>query len=311
MLSTNSPLGQDRICIHCLHPDLHVLSDTEIVCRSCNKEYPIIEGVPVLVDDFSEHQKYLVDSMAGREDWYESEQVVPPEQNSWLHTNRMMAALLADLYKKHVGPGKEILDLGCGDGRNREFLKTVGGRIVGTDYNLLRVARASNGADQYDSLFMSNLLSLPLPDRSCQVIHFDQVLEHIPAPEKALASIHRVLRDDGVLMLGIPNEGCWYHQLKFKIKPSLLNKTDHVNFFTSKSITALLADCGFDVIETRRIGWGLPVMGNGPLLGSITKLDSAFRRHVWYNKTWELCGRTLLPNQNFLLYIVAKKIRMH
>lgn len=306
-MRVNSTLVQDRICIRCSCCSLYILSDTMIVCCSCGKEYPIVDGVPVLVDDIVEHQKYLDSTKVGREDWYENEQIVSPDSNPWLHLNHIMESELALLYKKYTGSGKEILDLGCGDGRNRNFLKAMGSKVIATDYNMIRVTRANHGDTRYDSLFMSNLLSLPLPDKYCQVIHFDQVLEHIPEPKKALASIYRVLRDDGVLILGIPNEGCWYHQLKFRIKPVLLKKTDHVNFFTLKSVTKLLDECGFMALEAKKMGWGLPCTSNHGLLGFITRLDNMMRRRRWYNVMWDRAGRALLPNQNFLLYMAAKK----
>lgn len=308
IFEANSSLGPGRVCIRCYRPALRMRSPIRIVCEECAKEYPVIEGVPVLIDDLETHQKAIADSMAGREEWYRGEQVVTPERNVWRHLNHLMNFVISDLYRQHVGLGKEILDLGCGDGRNATFLKTVGARVTGTDYNLLRVARASQHSSHYDSLFMSDLSALPLPDKSWQVIHFDQVLEHIPAPENALKSIHRVLRDDGALLLGIPNEGCWYHQLKFKIKPSLLKETDHVNFFTLKSITTLMGECGFKVVDARGLAWGLPALGRGPLLGTITHADRVLRRHVWYNKLWETAGKVILPGQNFLLYMIAKKI---
>jgi SAM-dependent methyltransferase len=307
MLPVNSPLGKDRICLRCSRPALYVRSATTIVCASCGKEYPIVEGVPVLVEDFAAHREYLASAMAGREEWYTREQVLPSGLDPWLHLHRLRDAVITDLCRKHAGPIEEILDLGCGDGRNGRLLRTLGARVVGTDYNLLRLARAHGTSCLYDSLFMSNLLALPLPDRSCRAILFDQVLEHVPEPAKALNSIARVLCDEGVLVVGIPNEGCWYHQLKFRIKPSLLQKTDHVNFFTSRSIAGLLAETGFEIVETRRLGWGLPAGSDHSLLGAITRVDSWLRRRAWYNKAWELIGRTLLPNQHFLLYLMVRK----
>lgn len=307
MLYEKSSVVPHKICIKCSRSSLYVYSESAIVCRACGKEYPIVEGIPVFVDDLDEHQRQLEKSKVGRESWYESEQIVSPEQDSYFHIKRMINAELSNLYRKHVGTDKEILDLGCGDGRNGSFLRTVGSKVNATDYNLLRLQRSKLNAQTYDDIFMSMIQSLPLPDNYCQVIHFDNVLEHISEPEIALNSVYRVLRDDGVLMLGVPNEGCWYHQLKFWIKPSLLSKTDHVNFFTLSTITDLLNKCGFKVIEARGMGWGTPVMGNNPLLKTFLKIWARFRRYAWYNEIWEIAGRLVLPKQYFLLYVVAKK----
>ena len=107
-------------------------------------------------------------------------------------------------------------------------------------------------------------------------------------------------------MLGVPNEGCWYHNLKFRLKPSLLRKTDHVNFFTLRTLTDLLVRSGFSVQSATGVTWGLPATGDG-VLAIPTILDRHLRQVRWYNDAWDWFGRALMPNQYFELYLAASK----
>lgn len=292
------------LCLRCGQSEICPQQEG-LICRGCGITYPVIDDIPMLVGDLESHLDYINISRVEKPDWYEGVQTHKPEDDVWMHMRRLRYALLAELFRKHIPASKTIVELGCGDGANLKFLKTLVNRVIGTDYNMLRLARASR-AGGYDALFMSDLRSLPLADKSCEVVYFDQVLEHISDPAKALASVHRILKDTGILVLGVPNEGCWYHQLKFYVKPSLRKKTDHVNFFTEQSLSELLEQSGFVVWEARGMGWGLPFM-SGKYLRPVEKMEMLLRRYRWYNKLWESLGSWLLPGQFFELYLVCSK----
>jgi SAM-dependent methyltransferase len=307
MLEAGVSLGSEWICIKCKADQLYRTARDEIICGNCAAQYPIVDGVPVFVGDSEAHKAHMDKSLSEKREWYWNEQILGKNEDPWHDIGRRRYAALSDMLRAYVPKGKPILDLGCGDGRNLQLLKTVASGVTGTDYNLLRLQRAKGMAEGYESLCVSEVNALPFCDCSWDIVYFDQVLEHMPDPGQALESVHRILRHHGVLILGVPNEGCWYHQLKFRIKPSLLKKTDHVNFFTEKSIRALVERCGFAVKRTMGMTWGLPATGDG-VLGPMTKVDRALRRYVWYNSVWERLGRVFLPGQYFELYLACIKV---
>lgn len=90
-----------------------------------------------------------------------------------------------------------VLDIGCGIG---DFVR-YRPQTVGTDVNSKAVAFCrSNGL----SVELMQPGQLPFGDSSFDGAVLDNVLEHLEQPEPLLAEIHRILRTDGRLVIGVP-----------------------------------------------------------------------------------------------------------
>ncbi len=146
-----------------------------------------------------------------------------------------------------------LLDAGCGDGINMaglaERAKTAAWNfaITGVDYNPLRVRRAIR-LDIGLPAAQSTLYTLPFRDGTFDVILCNHVLEHVPEPEKALRELRRVLRQEGLLIVGVPNEGCFLAKMRNRVfQRSILRHTDHLHFFTRESCSQLLQGTGFHI----------------------------------------------------------------
>ena len=63
-----------------------------------------------------------------------------------------------------------------------------------------------------------NLSSFPFPDGNFDIIVSTEVLEHLKAPFSALTEMVRLLKEDGLLILTIPN----YWNLRYRVKYLLL-----------------------------------------------------------------------------------------
>jgi hypothetical protein len=62
-----------------------------------------------------------------------------------------------------------------------------------------------------------------------------------------------VLRPGGLLIVGVPNEGCLMARLRNGIvQRSIQRATDHVHFFTARTLTAALASAGLRVRSVDR-----------------------------------------------------------
>jgi ubiquinone/menaquinone biosynthesis C-methylase UbiE len=157
-----------------------------------------------------------------------------------------------------------ILDAGCGDGINlfglNKMINTHKWKslIYGTDYNPLRLERASKFSF-VEEIKQAPLDNLPYSDGWFDVVLCNQVLEHIPQDKKVLLEFKRVLRPGGLLILGVPNEGCAMAKLRnHVIQRSILLSTDHVNFYTEKSVSKLLTNSGFSILSAQKMGFFLP-----------------------------------------------------
>jgi SAM-dependent methyltransferase len=157
-----------------------------------------------------------------------------------------------------------ILDAGCGDGINLLGLSKIvhlrgwNVRIYGADYNPLRVDRASK-LPFIEEVKLSPLDSLPYPNGYFQVVLCNQVLEHISNDLDVLVEFKRILQPGGMLILGVPNEGCalaWFRN--HVLQRSILRTTDHVNFYTKNKISDLVSTTQMELYGIVSTGFFIP-----------------------------------------------------
>lgn len=270
-----------------------------LACSECLHEMGIVENIPVLVAD-----KRLLDKQidsartSGKNSWYESPQM-PQLSGPYRHHLLKRRAYVEGVLARHrASSTKRIvgLDLGCGDGTNLAWIRKYCTVLYGSDYNLLRLLRASRTASA-DQLFLADVTNYPAVDNSFEIIFWNHVLEHIPDDTKALREAYRILAPGGVLVLGVPNEGAFFWWLAYRLQPLSLATTDHVNFYTLQSLSAKCREAGFVIRESHRIGWGLPHWW----------LDEKIRRYKWADDLFEWIGRRFLSSQATSLYLVLSK----
>lgn len=101
--------------------------------------------------------------------------------------------------------GAAVLEAGCGTGAQTVALarRGPGARITAVDLSAssldeaqARIAAANLGNVEFRQ---ADLLALPFPPASFDQVFLCFVLEHLPDPQAALASLHRVLRPGGAI----------------------------------------------------------------------------------------------------------------
>ena len=104
----------------------------------------------------------------------------------------------------------DILDLGCGPGRDVSYFQSLGHRPVGLDGSAVfcDMARSYTGCE----ILQQKFLSLELPKQAYDGIFANASLFHVPSQElpRALDDLYAALRPDGILFLSNPrgnNEG--------------------------------------------------------------------------------------------------------
>lgn len=101
------------------------------------------------------------------------------------------------------GPGRRVLDIGCGPGDDvREIAAhlTPGGLAVGLDRSdvMLDVARRRSAGSPLPVEFHSgDACALPFPDGSFDAVRAERTLVHVDDPALAVAEMARVLRSGG------------------------------------------------------------------------------------------------------------------
>lgn len=100
-----------------------------------------------------------------------------------------------------VVKGKTVLELAAGTGLIAKNIVNAAAHIEASDTSaeMIREAKRRNHSAKLH-FSVQDMFCLPYADKSFEVVIVSNALHIVPQPEKALAEIHRVLRDDGVLI---------------------------------------------------------------------------------------------------------------
>jgi SAM-dependent methyltransferase len=124
------------------------------------------------------------------------------------------------VFARRFVDGKRVLDAACGEGYGTALLGATAASVIGVDIDPSAIAHAQ---DRYGSrpglrFEIGSVTSLPLTDRSIDVIVSFETIEHLPAEEqpRMLAEFARVLTDDGLLVLSSPNKRRYSDERNFR-----------------------------------------------------------------------------------------------
>lgn len=253
------------------------------------------EGLPILIKNFEYLENDLAILREKKHEWYQSTHL-NYLSGPFRHHIAKRISYLKDTFKSLNLPKNPILlDIGCGDGFNLTWLKEFTQNLYGTDYNFLRALRAKKL--EIGNIALADINSYPVHDNSFDVVFFNHVLEHISDDEGALSEVFRILKKDGICILGIPNEGAIFWKLAYKIEPKIKETTDHLHFYTLKSASQLSKKVGFQIMSTKRIGYGIPYWS----------YDAVIRQNKFVHDFLDIVGRLFFPTQATSLYLILKK----
>ena len=153
---------------------------------------------------------------------------------------------------------KKLLDVGCGAGGFGAGIKAnIKAEVWGVEMNPAAAGKASSALD---NVICSEFNASCIPQNNkFDCIVFNDVLEHMPAPEQALRLAKSLLTPGGVIVASVPNirhfsvvwdlvvNGAWTYQ-----DAGILDRT-HLRFFTRLSIAQLFADIGLTVVRCEGI----------------------------------------------------------
>ena len=96
---------------------------------------------------------------------------------------------------------KTVLELATGTGLIARHIIKAAAHIEATDASVEMIAEAKRDNQSAKLHFsVQDMFRLPYADKSFDVVIVSNALHIVAQPEKALAEIHRVLKDDGVLI---------------------------------------------------------------------------------------------------------------
>ncbi|HEV2147054.1 MAG TPA: class I SAM-dependent methyltransferase [Longimicrobiaceae bacterium] len=224
-------------CPVCDSPDFRVYStknrNRTVICRGCGLFYtnPLPEPEELRAR-VTESDMYTEDQLR-KVDFF-----------------RRRAETLFDRVERLRPPGR-VLDVGCAIGTELVVARERGWDGVGIELSgsSVRVAR-ERGLEVRET----PLEECGFPDGSFALVTLNHVLEHIPDPAPLLTEVRRILADDGLLFVAVPNVRSWIRYLRGE-DYAWTFQDDHFLHFSTSTLPRLLRRHGFRVLEVETSRW--------------------------------------------------------
>lgn len=136
------------------------------------------------------------------------------------------------------------IELGCGEGFSTQRLAKLvpaNATLEASEYvaELVPKAQALNPSL---TITEESVYELKHADDTFDIIFLLEVLEHLDYPDKALAEIARVLKPEGILVLGVPREYLWcaLNLARGKYITRLGNTIGHLNHWSTYTLKRYL-----------------------------------------------------------------------
>ncbi len=142
---------------------------------------------------------------------------------------------------KHI----KLLDIGCGTGRFLKACKDTGWDAYGTEPDeKARQIAVTDTSCMIQADFLTSYV-----EEKFDVITLWHVLEHIHQLHLTLEKISATIKDDGHLIVAVPNLLSWDAQ-KYQQYWAAYDVPRHLYHFSPRSIQELFANFGFKIVDT-------------------------------------------------------------
>jgi 2-polyprenyl-6-hydroxyphenyl methylase/3-demethylubiquinone-9 3-methyltransferase len=154
-----------------------------------------------------------------------------------------------------------LLDVGCGAGALTDVCHQLGWNATGVDVSAdgLALGRTRFPGVRFVEGSAYDDLAAFAPPGGFDVVISSEVIEHLYRPALMLERTYDALRPGGRLLITTP-----YHGYLLNLALSLANRWDarfdvqrdgwHIKFFSRRTLTDMVADAGFEVVEWRGLG---------------------------------------------------------
>jgi 2-polyprenyl-3-methyl-5-hydroxy-6-metoxy-1,4-benzoquinol methylase len=173
-------------------------------------------------------------------------------------TNKILLPSIIKMLSKCEEP---ILDLGCGNGAITNFLISEGYDIYGTDASQkgIEIEKKINVERFYVQDINSGVLPAELSNVEFKTILSTEVIEHLYNPVNYMVFCRKILKNAGNLVVSTP-----YHGYLKNLALAFFNAMDkhytalwiggHIKFWSIRSLTELLNEQNFKIIEFKGCG---------------------------------------------------------
>jgi SAM-dependent methyltransferase len=147
-----------------------------------------------------------------------------------------------------VPSGARVLDYGCGEANYLCDFHDRGIAISGAEIagHLVDACR-NNGLDVHR---VDDFSHIPFNDEEFGIVYLMQVFEHLRDPHGFMKELARILENDGMLHLALPNAASVWRRIFGRNWVSGWFAPFHLFLYNRDALTRLAAEHGFDVVES-------------------------------------------------------------
>ena len=150
---------------------------------------------------------------------------------------------------KFVPEGSKVLDIGCNDGKMRDFLKNP--VYYGVDINKNQISELNDKGIKAKQADL-NKNELPFKNEKFDFVLLLDILEHVVNPQKLLLDAKKRLKEDGKIIVSLPNDYHILNKIRFVLNKHITQDPfapyGHLHYFPIKSGEKFLRNNGFEIL---------------------------------------------------------------
>jgi len=173
-------------CNLCGSTDSTPLYKGNVKCANCGLIF--IAPVPINLQDFYKDDYYSFSTEPLQLEWL---QIFLYKIRIWTIFNRFLRSI-------KIVKGGNLLDIGCGSGAFLKLVKGLGMNVWGVEPGKFIPQEGIN-------IFHGILEDAKYPDNFFDCITLNHVLEHTENPMNTLQECKRILKEDGMIRIAVPN----------------------------------------------------------------------------------------------------------
>jgi len=245
-----------------------ISTEQALTCPQCARDFPIIDGIPVLAegDETTTHDE--IDHLVGHSDDHKRAQAAffdeasavefeitrphgTPGLYRWMLDEKLSRAVRGI---EDVLPGATALVVCGGSGMDAEYLARSGANVISSDISLGAARRTAARARRYGleiTPIVADAERLPFRDRAIDVVTVHDGLHHLENPERALMEMARVA--DRAISVSEPAEAA-VTALAVRLGLALEREEagNRVNRLRLEDVAAVLRARGFAIVSAGR-----------------------------------------------------------
>jgi len=152
--------------------------------------------------------------------------------------------------RRKAGPGR-LLDVGCATGQFLFHMERYGWQVSGVEPGSQAAAHARE--HYHLNVINGELKDAKFPDGFFDVVTLWDVFEHVDDPLASLMEINRIMVEDGLLVLSIPNLSSFDARI-FKGHWIGWDAPRHLHLFTLETLETFLSEAGLRLDSARCLG---------------------------------------------------------